>query len=820
MKTFPHSSTSRPQRGSALITVMLFSFVLLTLAGSVMQWSITERRMNTRSGYWLEARNAAEAVAEYGCYQVAQAFNSKMNPTFGSSGTNPISFPAALTSSFFAPKATGGATGSHVASTSISLTAGTVTRVPNTSLYYVDPLDPNNRFDPLVGRYVYRRDVKVLSKVTITPEAGSGSPVSSYIVETVSVRGAPLFAYAIFYSGNDLEFGESPKMDIYGPVHVNGNLFVGPVGSNALDFHGPVSASGHVFHAWRGTTAIAQEGSNTINNTTPVRFSTDSTVTGNPFNMRTAAGVWNDSTMGADSSTAGLAALLALVTPARTAAFAQYSSQTWKGNLQTSAMGIQSYNPMGFSEIVGVDASNNPILATNPLADDAANVGTGAGYGHGYGPHAMIEPAMALAASGDTYKVAKDAIEEQKFANRAGLYLKVVVTPGVAGAPDTLTPTLYGDPRSAPVGTPAINIGPNGGIKLGTPPPNVIQVIPYKTAVASGNTVVQTGMYDQHQDKGYNLVQLNMAALKTALTDMATASTTAGTDILAADNITKWGSGTANTGYDKYVASSTGWNGGIYVEVSSTSTKHTGLLLANGKVTSGGSLTPTGASAPNGITGLTIATNSPAFILGSFNADGVISTATATNSALYPDDTASGVAVTSSVEAPVAIAADAVTVLSPNYFNTGSGGSPTNLAPTTNMTAGSAYNSFNTNSPAVSGSVEIAAAIISGSVTTSPDASGTQAYSGGVHNFPRFLEHWGTNTVAIRGAMVSMYNSRIATVGWSQSYYSAPVRQWGFDQIFANGKFPPICPQVISYRRVDFTYLQNAAAYASELSRL
>jgi len=136
------------------------------------------------------------------------------------------------------------------------------------------------------------------------------------------------------------------------------------------------------------------------------------------------------------------------------------------------------------------------------------------------------------------------------------------------------------------------------------------------------------------------------------------------------------------------------------------------------------------------------------------------------------------------------------------------------------MTSGSAYNSRQTAAPSVSGSVEIASAIIAGTVTTSPDSTGTQAYSGGVHNFPRFLENWGSNTVAIRGAIVSMYSSRTATVGWSQAYYSAPVRQWGFDQIFANGKFPPICPQVISYRRVDFTYVQNATNYATELSNL
>ena len=665
----------------------------------------------------------------------------------------------------------------------------------------------------MVGRYCYRRDVTVLSKVTITPT--TGTPVTSYIEENVSVRGAPLFAYAIFYSANDLEFGESPKMDIYGPTHVNGNLFVGPVGSAALTFHGPVSASGNVYHAWRGTTSTAQEGSNTISATTAVNFSTDTTTSGTPSNMRTSAGVWNDSTMGADSGTSGLASLQALITPARTASFSQYASQTWHGNLQTAAMGIQAYNPMGFSEVVAHNSiTSTDVLATDDAADDGTTVGTGSGYGHGYGPHALIEPSMAAPASSDPYLTAKQSIEEQKFANKAGLYVKVDVTAGNVG-----TITLYGDPHSAPLGTPSSNIGPNGGIKLGTSlPTSVIQFIAY---AKDGSNNVTQGMYDQHQDQGVNLVQLDMVALKTALTHMATSGTgTVGTDILQADNVTKWGSGTANTGFDQYTSGSTGWNGGIYVQVNSASANHTGVIVANGQVASGGSLVPTASSAPNNISGLTIATNAPAYILGNFNADGTISTATTNNSALYPDDSP-GTAVTSSVEAPVAIAADAVTVLSPNFFGTAAG---THIAPTTNSSSSAKSSYTQSSAPNASASVEIAAALITGTIETSPSSSGTQAYSGGVHNLPRFLENWGSGgsqkTVAVRGSLVSMYKSRIATVGWSQSYYSAPIRQWGFDQIFANGKFPPICPQVISYRRVDFTYLANSAAYTTAVSGL
>jgi hypothetical protein len=794
------------ERASALVTVLLFCFLLFTLIGSLMRWSATERGLSDRSAALIEARNAAEAVAEYGAFQVVAAFNSRMNPTFEAGGQTPVAFPTAVAASFF--------TGSHVDPSSISLRAGGVQQVPTSALYYIDPNDPNNTFDPMVGRYVFRRDVVILAKVTVTP-TGGGPPINAYVKQKVSMRGAPLFAYAVFYSCNDLEINASPKMDIYGPVHVNGNLFPGPVGSGALTFYGPVTVAGHVFHAWRGTSNTAQQGGSNISASTAVNFATDPTGT-IVANMRTSNGVWNDSTMGASSSTEGLEALLALVTPARSASFVTYASQTWKGKLLTAAMGIQPYNPMGYTEIVGRDAvTGRDILATDPIADDGAKVGTGAGYGHGYGPHSLIEPPLANPAAGDPYRAAKLAIEEQKFANKAGLYIRVVVS-----ASNVATITLFGDPRSAPAGTAAANLGPNDGIKLGTVPSNLIQFIPY--AYVSSSKTVSTGMYDRHEDKGVNLVQINMATLKTALTNMTGSGKTAGADILAADNKTKWGQGSVG-GYDPFVSGSTGWNGGVYVEVTSSSSNLTGVLLANGKVTKGSSLTPADTLAPNGVEGLTIATGAPIYVLGNFNADGVISTAAATNSALYPDDGRTGGTANPSVQTPVALAGDAITVLSANFFGTASS---TNLAPytggsvTKNPTTSSASKSFNDSTPSVAASVEIAAAFISGTNPTSPTSSGTQQYSGGLHNMPHFLENWGTRTVAIRGSLVSLYNSRVATGAWSNDYYSAPVRQWGFDKTFSNGVFPPICPQVISHRRVDFTYLANAAEYATELSKL
>jgi hypothetical protein len=76
-----------------------------------------------------------------------------------------------------------------------------------------------------------------------------------------------------------------------------------------------------------------------------------------------------------------------------------------------------------------------------------------------------------------------------------------------------------------------------------------------------------------------------------------------------------------------------------------------------------------------------------------------------------------------------------------------------------------------------------------------------------VHNLPRFIEHWGTNSVAIRGSLVSLYTSKVAVGPWAQRYYSAPRRVWGFDQTFANGTYPPLTPRLMSFRRVEFTDL-------------
>ena len=93
----------------------------------------------------------------------------------------------------------------------------------------------------------------------------------------------------------------------------------------------------------------------------------------------------------------------------------------------------------------------------------------------------------------------------------------------------------------------------------------------------------------------------------------------------------------------------------------------------------------------------------------------------------------------------------------------------------------------------VAGSTTANVSFISGYV---PSAGGN--YSGGVENFPRFLEKWDGKTFKWAGSMVQMWLSEQADSPWSYgSYYTAPNRDWDFDTDLLNpDKLPPGTPMV------------------------
>ena len=71
-------------------------------------------------------------------------------------------------------------------------------------------------------------------------------------------------------------------------------------------------------------------------------------------------------------------------------------------------------------------------------------------------------------------------------------------------------------------------------------------------------------------------------------------------------------------------------------------------------------------------------------------------------------------------------------------------------------------------------------------------------YSGGVENFPRFLENWSGKNLHWTGSMVQLWQSEMVTSPWSYgSYYTAPDRDWQFDtDLLDPENLPPGTPMV------------------------
>jgi len=168
--------------------------------------------------------------------------------------------------------------------------------------------------------------------------------------------------------------------------------------------------------------------------------------------------------------------------------------------------------------------------------------------------------------------------------------------------------------------------------------------------------------------------------------------------------------------------------------------------------------------------GLTVATQLPIYVKGHFNA---------------PDTT---VGSTNTINTkPSSLVGDAITVLSTTWSDAN-----------TSSTALSSRNAGNTT---------VNAAFLAGIVQTT-NSSGTKKYSGGVENFPRFLESWSGDSLTYNGSMVVMFDSKYAKKFWIApgTYYDAPNRKWAFDVNFLDQrKLPPGTPQVRKLIRKQWT---------------
>lgn len=254
----------------------------------------------------------------------------------------------------------------------------------------------------------------------------------------------------------------------------------------------------------------------------------------------------------------------------------------------------------------------------------------------------------------------------------------------------------------------------------------------------------------------YNKAGIRIRISKSGSTTVYTVTTANGTSLTAAQKTaltSALSQTTGNTFYDRREAT--------YVDVTSfdLSAAKTTLNAATGfngilyidDITATGYTDPKAIRLINGATlpsnGLTVGSQNPVYIQGDYN--------------------------TSGTRVPSAVFADAVTVLS-NAWN--------------DANSNAALSSRNATSTTVN------TAIVAGFVPsewTNPVTQETYGYSGGLNNFPRFLESWSNNTFTYKGSMIELFASGVATGQWDTgSVYAPPIRAWTFDANFVDNPPP------------------------------
>jgi Tfp pilus assembly protein PilX len=196
------------------------------------------------------------------------------------------------------------------------------------------------------------------------------------------------------------------------------------------------------------------------------------------------------------------------------------------------------------------------------------------------------------------------------------------------------------------------------------------------------------------------------------------------------------------------------------------------------------------AANPTGCGGFTVASENPVYLQGNYN-----------TSAVDPFwGTANNPTPSQALHSAASIIADSVTLLSNSWGDMNSLMFPTSAA-----------------SRAPSADAYYRAAIGGGKNVPFPVPTWTSAAQdfgtdGGLHNFLRYLENWGSVTLHYDGSLVSMYYAEYDTGTYKDGpggdVYSPPARNYYFDVLFLNpSNLPPATPEFQDV--VNLSYHQN-----------
>ena len=354
----PHYSA---RTGSALITVVMLIAMMAILTGSMLNYTLSERRGNERNRLILRSKNMAENVTLYSAEQISTKLHrmKTVNLMQFSSGTNRLYLPPdnVLTTAF----------------SEVSDVATYAGITANTGLALITDTTSTN-----YGLQVLTGTVPIIAQSTM--RHGALGSITTYAEQDLQISEVPLFQFAIFYN-KDLEFSPGANMVISGPVHSNGDFIARcQTGfTNTIQFTDRVTAVGGFYanSAYKGTTYNESDSADIgPGGTGPLLFQNPA---GTSTSIKSSASLWRDHKYGGST-----------VTTTSLANFKTFATSTYGGNFRTSA------HQVGTLELPGLDTSilnsGRSTIEAPSSADSADLISAGTQFSRKAGLYIIVNP--------------------------------------------------------------------------------------------------------------------------------------------------------------------------------------------------------------------------------------------------------------------------------------------------------------------------------------------------------------------------------------------------------------------------------------------
>jgi len=741
-------------QGSTILLIILMTASLGLVITSMLTYAHTEARLNQSDLLQNEARFAAEATVNHGVAQLRRRFDRtrqlspvEMHPGRASSLQLESGFLQLMRESRAVVPTSYSRPGNHSSFLEADTIVGAfVVNNGEANTLRIDPrthLPEENR--PGAPTHAQIREVRIYGKATTAdPSVGTRT---AYIRQTFQVLDRSLFQNSVFFAG---------LLEIFPGANFNLGEGNGPIygydiriGNNPR-IHTRIETSGEFrigrYHnsGERGSSAeLANFANFDPSNPDPWAYLVDLR------HANTGSGALQT---GVDN-------------------FRELALQAYSGGLLTAEHGVVPQAAVGLEFLRELSMEDGGDYETNGRFDQGKFDREGSNFGH-----LLIAPSRGRAdpeapenEGADPARLeAFNTIEENKFSNRSALVLEF--------DPATDEVRIFHQPfqNGEPVFSGGHRVRHEIDIEAVFPEPNTrFWEVSRFEQPDGANTEVTGGLYDFRQGENdrnrasgrINLLRLDVQRMRQWVEEDSSAPIPPSFD-------DDW------------------WNGGVYVRMPEEANpgREDGVVPADSnwavQLHSGETIPNRRTVNPDSASGMTLSTNAALYVQGTYNAPGGTSWEMAS------------FGLEAGVEAPAALVADAIMLLSDSWSNRDSGrqGLGHRLASNTVFSA----------------------ALIMGNV---PSTS-TGQYSGGLENFPRLLEQWSGRTLTYRGSLIRLFRSESFNAPWQfgGNIYNAPNRDWHFHTGYRELS-PPLDLGPRTYRRIFFREL-TADEFAAETASL